>query len=111
MSIDMKPRSESEREIKEPSSLLGQRQKIGEDLGVVLDPDLSGYQDDLASGDSEDEVQHDQGDTPEDVTLMPEGELKEELGKLAVDEHGPNGGLEEEMNREHIEDVDEHDKR
>lgn len=99
------------------SDELDEHHDIPADKAIDPDPNLSGYQDELATGDAEDEVQHEQGDTPADVTLMPESVLKEELDKLAMDEQeyteDPGGNREgvSDDDREHIEDVDEADKR
>lgn len=91
---------------------LNQREGIPGDISIEPDPNLSGYQDDLATGDSDDVVQHEQGTTPQDVTGIPETVLKEELDKLAIDEMPATSEDEiDEDRREHIEDIDENDKR
>lgn len=76
-----------------------------------VDPSLAGYQDDIASGDAEDELQNEQGDSPSDVTMMPERQLREELDKLALDEDRQDDEPTGDDWREHVEDVDEGDKR
>lgn len=86
--------------------------EVGEDRSIEPNTDLSGYQDDLATGDNqEDVVQYEQSTSPSDVTTMPEDVLKEELDVLAVDEKPATSqeGIDEDR-REHIEDMDENDK-
>lgn len=91
-------------------STLNQRHKVGDDKTIEPDPDLVGYQDDLATGDKDDVAQYEQGDKPTDVTGMPEAVLKEELDELALDEGQTTDTAADDDRREHIEDVDENDK-
>lgn len=84
-----------------------------EDVDVVPNPSLKGYQDDFATGDKEDIVQEEQGDSPSDVTGMPVEAVKEEFDKITFDEQ--EGSSQDEYPasddmREHIEDMDEADK-
>ena len=94
------------------ASVLNQHHPITEDLSIEPDPQLSGYQDDYATGDDEDLVEEAQGTSPAAVTLMPEAELKDELDKLAFDEPLANDPDDDfaDARREQLEDIDEDDK-
>lgn len=93
-------------------AIINQSYPVPEGLAIEPDPSLQGYQEELDSGGNNDIIENEAGTSPLDVTTMPARELKQELDRLAIDEHDatPENSFDEDR-REHIEDVDEADKR
>lgn len=94
--------------------------EVGQDLDIDPDPDLQGYQDDINTGNKVeiDDFQDPNGIGPDDVLLMPRHEVKREFDQLAADdlerlpdEDSDSGLGSADDRREHIEDMDEGDKR
>jgi len=91
---------------------LNETQHVGEDQRIDPDTSLQGYQEDVNTGGENDIIENEQGTDPLELSPMPRQQLKDELDNLAIDEQPANPDeSQQEETREHVEDMDEDDKR